>query len=123
MKRASLVCAVAFSAAGLGLYAQDTRKTKEAPARPAAAAAPAAEKAADRSADEKAISALLDAFRKAFNAGDADAAAATYTATALVVDEAGERTEGRAAIRNQYAASFAENPGNTIAIQTDALRF
>ena len=66
---------------------------------------------------------LLDAFTKAFNAGDAAAAAATYTETALVVDEEGERIEGRAAIRDQYAASFADNPGSKIAIQVDSLRF
>ena len=62
-------------------------------------------------------------FTKAFNAGDAAAAAATYAEDALVVDEQGERTEGRTAIRDQLAASFAGNPGATIAIKVDALRF
>ena len=66
---------------------------------------------------------LLDAFIKAFNAGNAEAAAATYSDTAVVVDEAGERLEGRAAIRSKYAASFADNPGSTITIKVDALRF
>ena len=76
-----------------------------------------------RAEDERAIRALLDAFVKAFNAGNAEAAAATYSDTAVVVDEMGERLEGRAAIRARYAASFAGNPGSTIAIHVDALRF
>ena len=73
--------------------------------------------------DEKAIADLVAAFAKAFNAGDAAAAAATYAEDALVVDEHGERTEGRAAIRAQLAASFADSPGSTIAIKVDSLRF
>ena len=79
--------------------------------------------AAGHGDDEKAIAALVASFTKAFNAGDAAAAAATYAEDALVVDEQGERTEGRAAIRAQLAASFAGNPGTTIAIQVDSLRF
>ena len=61
--------------------------------------------------DERAVGALVEAFTKAFNAGDAAAIAATFTQGALVVDEDGERTLGRAAIRDQFAASFKENPG------------
>ena len=71
----------------------------------------------------EAIKALVDAFTKAFNAGDAKAVAATYTETALVVDERGGRVEGRGAIRDQYAASFADSPGSKIAIRVDSLRF
>ncbi len=76
-----------------------------------------------RGDDEKAIKALLDTFIRAFNAGDAAAAAATYSDTAVVVDETGERLEGRAALRSKYAASFADNPGSKITIHVDALRF
>ena len=61
-----------------------------------AAAAGQATRQAD---DAKAIAALVASFTKAFNAGDAAAAAATFAEDALVVDEQGERTEGRAAIR------------------------
>ena len=56
--------------------------------------------------DTQAIGALVEAFTKAFDAGDAAAVAATFTAGALVVDEEGERHLGRAAIRDQFAASF-----------------
>lgn len=77
----------------------------------------------DRDKDEAAIKAVVDAFVKAFNAGDAEAAAATYAKSAIVVDEHGERTVGRDAIREQYAASFADNLASTIAIEADELRF
>ena len=90
---------------------------------PAAATTAATAKAAARADDARAIAALLASFTKAFNAGDAAAAAATYAEDALTVDEQGERTEGRAAIRDRLAASFADNPGSTIAIKEDALRF
>jgi len=97
------------------LGAQESAQTEKTPS--------AATTAAKRGDDEKAIRALLDSFTKAFDAGDAAAAAATYTETAIVVDEEGERIEGRAAIRDQYAASFAGNPGSKITIQVDSLRF
>jgi uncharacterized protein (TIGR02246 family) len=107
MKKVFLFLIVASGATGPGLHAQETTK-----------AAPAA-----RGEDETAIKALLEAFTRAFNAGDAAAAADTYTETAIVVDEHGDRIEGRKAIREQLAASFADNPKTTIAIEVDALRF
>jgi uncharacterized protein (TIGR02246 family) len=85
--------------------------------------ASAATTAANVGDDEKVIAGLVAAFAMAFNGGDAAAAAATFAEDALVVDEHGERTEGRAAIRAQLAASFAGNPGSTIAIKVDSLRF
>jgi uncharacterized protein (TIGR02246 family) len=121
MKKVSFMLIVAFVATGARLNAQGTTKSPaKGPAAPqsAAATAPAA-----RGDDAKAIKDLLDGFTKAFNAGDATAAAATYTETAIVVDERGERIEGRAAIRDQYAGSFTDSPGSTIAIQVDSLRF
>ena len=57
--------------------------------------APAAAAQVDRGDDEKAIRALFDAFVKAFNAGDAAAAAATYTETAIVVDEGASAPRAR----------------------------
>ena len=125
MKKVFLILMVAIGATGSGLNAQES--TNRAPADPAAAQTPAAQAAVTppigRGDDEQAIKALLDTFVKAFNAGNAEATAATYTETAVVVDERGERVEGRAAVRDQYAASFADNPGSTIAIQVDSLRF
>jgi uncharacterized protein (TIGR02246 family) len=125
MKTVFLFLLVGIVATGPGRNSNET--TRPAPADPAATQAPASQAAvtppAGREDDEKAIKVLLDTFVKAFNAGNAEAAAATYTEHAVVIDERGERVEGRAAVRDQYAASFADNPGSTISIQVDALRF
>jgi uncharacterized protein (TIGR02246 family) len=110
-----LACGVVLLGICPGLGAQEP--TSEEKARPAAT------RNAGRGDDEKALAALAAAFTKAFNAGDANAAAATYLEDALVVDEQGERTEGRAAIRGRLAAGFADSPGSTIAIAVDSLRF
>jgi uncharacterized protein (TIGR02246 family) len=126
MRRLLMLLAIATVAFGTGLQAQ---LIKRQPARPAAvqtapaATAPAATAPADRSGDEAAIRALLDTFTKAFDAGDAKAAADTYTETAIILDEEGTRTEGRAAILDMYAASFEDHPGSKIGLQSDAIRF
>ena len=116
MKKVFLILMVAIVATGQGVNAQES--TKRCAADPAAVTSPLG-----RGDDKRAIQALLDKFVKAFNAANAEATAATYAETAIVVDERGERIEGRAAVRDQYAASFADNPRSTIAIQVDALRF
>jgi uncharacterized protein (TIGR02246 family) len=124
MKKLVPILSVAIVATGLALNAQEpTTRPGAAPSPTAAKSASPAPAPADRPEDEKAIRGLLDAFSRAFNAGDAAAAAATYTDSAIVVAEQGERVEGRAAIQEQYAASFAENPGSKIDIKVDALRF
>ncbi|HEV3163296.1 MAG TPA: SgcJ/EcaC family oxidoreductase [Isosphaeraceae bacterium] len=125
MKKVFPMLIVAFVATGQGLNAQETKKG---PPHPGAAQSTATAKAAATAPaaagpDEKAIKALLDALIKAFNAGDATAAAATYTENAIVLNEQGDRIEGRAAIRAQYAASFAADPGATMVIHVDSLRF
>ena len=127
MKKSLLMLIVAACATGPGAFAQDrkeTTKSDPAATKPAAAAPVAdATKPAAQGDDAGAIQALVDEFTKAFNAGDAEAAAATYTESALVVDEEGNRVEGRDAVREQYAAGFAEAPGRTIAIRVDSFRF
>ncbi len=112
MKTRFLILLTAAGATGLGLHAQEPAAMK-----------PAEKAPAGRSADEKAISELLERFTRAFNAGDAAAAAGTYTETALVINEQGESIEGRDAIRDQYAGSFGSEPGSTIKIEVDSLRF
>jgi uncharacterized protein (TIGR02246 family) len=125
MKRVSILTVVALTATGLAASAHQA--TKKVAPRPAAAVAKVAEKTAapvvDRAEDEKAIKTLVEAFTKAYDAGDAKAAAATYTETAVVVSEDENRAEGRATIEQQYADAFADSPGSTITIQTDSLRF
>ncbi len=115
MKSVHAVVGLALLGTCLSLRAQHAKEA--APARPLGAFG------ADRPDDARALGALLESFTKAFNAGDAAAIAATFTSGALVVDEEGERTEGRAAIRDRFAASFKNSPGNTIAIEVSSLRF
>ncbi|WP_406695544.1 SgcJ/EcaC family oxidoreductase [Singulisphaera sp. Ch08] len=119
MRSVSLWFGVVVLGVCQGSGAQDTVKS----GKDASATAKVATQAISRDDDAKAIAALVASFTKAFNAGDAVAAAATYSEDALVVDEQGERTEGRAAVRDQLTASFADSPGSTIAIKVDAQRF
>ena len=124
MKPVSLWFSVVVLGVCQGSGAQESAKSKkDAPSPTAAATAKAAAQGASQADDAKAIAALIASFTKAFNAGDAAAVAATYSEDALVVDEQGERTEGRAAVRDRLAASFVESPGSTIAIKVDNLRF
>src|SRR3954454_8516176 len=120
MKRIFLTLIVAPVATGLGLRAQET---KGPPASPGGGQSITSTTSAAWGDDEKAIKELLDAFTRAFDAGDAASAAATYTETAIVVDEEGERVEGRAAVRDRYASYFKDFPGGKILIQVDSLRF
>ena len=125
MTKVFLILTVAVAATGSGLNAQEFNEASV--GRSGGRATPAAQQAVtspvSRGDDEKAIKALLDTFIQAFNARNADATAATYTETAVVVDERGQRVEGRAAVRDQYAASFADNPGSTIGIQVELAPF
>lgn len=127
-----LLFAAALVTAGGSLVAQQTQQGQAqrpatkgaapkaaAPKQAVAAAAPAP----SREDEEKAIRALVDAFTKAFNAGDAAAAAATFTEDALVILEDGSRTEGREKITSQLAAAFADSPGDSIAIEPLEYRF
>jgi uncharacterized protein (TIGR02246 family) len=117
MRPVSIYFGVVIIAICQGSGAQQSDKEKQ--ERPAAAAG----QATRQPDDAKAIAALVASFTKAFNAGDVAAAAATFADDALVIDEQGERTDGRARIQAQLAASFAESPRRTIAIEAQALRF
>ena len=76
-----------------------------------------------RPQDQKAILQLGEMFTRAFNAGDARAAAALYTDDAELIDEYGERIQGRPAIQDYYSALFNERKGATIEIFLSSLRF
>jgi uncharacterized protein (TIGR02246 family) len=115
MRTVWLLCGAVLIGICAAMGGQESARTQEAP--------PAVARASGHGDDEKAIAALVASFTKAFNAGDPAAAAATYAEDALVVDEQGDRTEGRAAIKARLAASFASSPGTQISIQVDALRF
>ena len=89
----------------------------------AAPAAPAVARLSDRPEDEKAIKQVAETFTRAFNAGDAKAVAALYTDDAELIDEYGERIQGRPAIQDFYSALFNERKGATIEISLASLRF
>jgi uncharacterized protein (TIGR02246 family) len=125
VRAVSLWFSVALLATCQGSRAQEFAKREKRPSATAAVATAAkvAAPTAKEAEGAKAIASLVATFTKAFNAGDSAAAAATFTEDALVVDEQGQRTEGRARIQDSLAASFADSPRATIAIETEALRF
>jgi uncharacterized protein (TIGR02246 family) len=77
----------------------------------------------DRPDDEKAIRAMGDAFARSFAAGDAKTVAAMYAQDAELIDENGDRVQGRPAIEALYTEIFQARPHSTIDIAIDSLRF
>jgi uncharacterized protein (TIGR02246 family) len=100
---------------------------KAAAAQPAAA--PAIPASADRPAEpkpspeEQAIRANIEAFRKAFDAGNAHELAEIFTLHGELVDNEGHVIQGRSAIEKQYTSFFARRKGAKIEINVDALEF
>ncbi len=76
-----------------------------------------------QSVDESAIRANVAAFVKAYNAGDAKAVANLFSPEAQVVDEDGETTQGRDAIEQRVAGTFAESPQGKIKLDVESIRF
>ena len=77
----------------------------------------------DRPADENAIRAIAATFTRAFGAADAKAIAAMFTEDGELIDEVGERMQGRAAVEQFYTSLFQSRPGAAIEITIDTLRF
>ncbi len=77
----------------------------------------------DQSEDEKAIQAATASFVKAYNTGDAKAIAALFTEDAESVDEDGTWVQGRQAIAESFAQTFAASPGGKMELKRDSLRF
>lgn len=77
----------------------------------------------NRPEDQKAILAVGQTFRIAYNAGDAKAVASLYTDDAELIEENGERFQGRKTIQDVYSVLFQERKGNSIEIAVDAIRF
>ncbi|MCC6125254.1 MAG: SgcJ/EcaC family oxidoreductase [Pirellulales bacterium] len=90
-----------------------------------------AENAAERPAagrssrpeDEKAIRQLAGQFAKAYNAGDAQAAAKLFAPEAEIVDAEGRSMQGRERLRDIFAGNFREHPQTQIEIDIVSLRF
>lgn len=91
----------------------DPPKQKEAAAKPAA----------DRSADESAIRANVAQFVKAYNAGNAKAIAALFTADGQIEDKEGNLSEGRDAIAETFTDVFKTTPGKQLEVFVESIRF
>lgn len=116
-----------FTAAFLVLGASIALRIPNGLIAPAQAADPVAASApgggAGNAADEKAIRATADAFVKAFNAGDAKGIGALWATDAEYTDESGKSLHGRADIEKEYAELFKAQPGLTMTVAVDSIRF
>jgi uncharacterized protein (TIGR02246 family) len=127
--------ALFFSLASLGLIASAGAQVPESKIEKAATAAtyagiaaattpsPTSVVVSDRPEDEKVIRAVGEAFRHAYDAGNAAAVASLYADNAELIQEDGERIEGRKSIQDLYASLFQERKGYTIQIVMESLRF
>ncbi len=75
------------------------------------------------SKDESVIRANVEAFVKAFNAGDAAAIGKLFVPEAQMVDEEGNTTQGREAIEKVFTGIFAEKPQPKMAVEIESIRF
>jgi uncharacterized protein (TIGR02246 family) len=120
MKVLATLLGVLALAATLGLVAaQDRPAQKSDPTQQGGPASAVPE----READVKAIAELLASFVKAYNAKDAKTLGDLFTTDAEIEDEDGDVTRGRVAIVARFTETFQENRGDTLALDTDSLRF
>jgi uncharacterized protein (TIGR02246 family) len=77
----------------------------------------------NRPEDEQAIRSMARAFERVYNAGDAPAVAGFFTDDAEIIDEEGQRVQGRASIQDLFAAMFRDRPGAMIEFKGASLRF
>jgi uncharacterized protein (TIGR02246 family) len=77
----------------------------------------------DRAADERLIREAGAAFARDYDAGDVKSLAGRFTEDAEVIDEDGRVIQGREAIAAHFASGFEANPGETIEIAIDSIRF
>jgi uncharacterized protein (TIGR02246 family) len=107
----------------MSLFAIPSCSSAQPPATDAAAEAPAADAAASAPAGHADIQAALTNYITVFNSHDADALAALWSENAVHVDkETGERTEGRAALVEDFRALFAASPEIMLAGEVSGVR-
>jgi len=71
---------------------------------------------------QETLKSLRDTYRSAFSSGDAEALCKCFTTDAEYIDELGEVTRGRDAIREMAAGFFTAYPGATVSSEPDGLR-
>jgi uncharacterized protein (TIGR02246 family) len=111
MTRHRLVLALG-AAAAVAVAAGWSHTPPPAAAQPPKPAAPA----------DPALKALTDAFRAAFEAGDAKAVAALWTENAEMIEADGNVVRGRGAIEAAYAELFKDRPKLTVSVERSAAR-
>lgn len=79
--------------------------------------------AESRPADRDAIRETVASFVKAFESGDATAAAGHMTSGAELIPDDAPPMRGREAIRKAYAEFFAKHPKRKITLDVESLRF
>jgi uncharacterized protein (TIGR02246 family) len=75
------------------------------------------------SKDESVVRGNIEAFVRAFNAGDAKAMSDLFAPNAQIVDDEGKTTLGREAIEKVFAAIIAEKPRPQMAVDIESIRF
>ena len=128
MKKFLFAVLIACFGAGLIWSAKAQDAGKPAGAKRSAApatkrSAPAREPQAPKpAAEEQAIGAAAEALVKAYDARDAQALAASFTANGEYVDEQGAVFHGRTAIADEFAGFFKANPDTSIEIRLAGAR-
>ena len=112
------VLVAAMTAAAAAQQTTPTRPTTGPAAGPKATAP-----AQTRQDDEKAIRAVVEAFTKAYNAGDAKTAATLFLANGELVNEEGESIQGQAAIEHVFNDIFQAHPKSQIQVSIQSIRF
>jgi uncharacterized protein (TIGR02246 family) len=122
-----LLAAIAMAQIGGPGAAKDAPPRAQAAAKQAtpAAAAPAVaeEPTVSQTPDEAAIRRVVDAFAKAYDAGDSKAVAALFAPDAEIVSEDGTTQQGRDAIETEFADVFKQHPKASIKIEVKSIRF
>jgi uncharacterized protein (TIGR02246 family) len=119
----ALMGAMALAGAGLVLAAAGPQQPNPALAQPAAAPAAAQPPATALTPEQKAVADAVEAFAKAYTAGDAKALAAFFTDDLVLIDPEGTETRGKAAVADMYATAFRDNPGLKLETQVVEVRF
>lgn len=78
---------------------------------------------ADRTTDETAIRANVAEFIRAYNAHDAKAIAALFTADGKLESKDGDTSDGREAIEKTFAGIFEQSPKQQLEVSIDSIRF
>jgi uncharacterized protein (TIGR02246 family) len=114
---AGVALALVAMARAIGLQKTASGESPAKPATAASAPGPAHQQ------DEKAIRLAVEAFAKAYNAGDAKAIASLFVADGEIVSEEGQSTQGREGIKQVFAGIFKEHPKTHMDLAVGSIRF